>query len=119
MPAMPSFWSSTLITLLPMAFIGIMFVVFLRQLTGGRGLAPRKGSAPDAAAPEDHPFLPEHVPDQPIQKKRGRFRVVALWVVLIVMFLVIWQFLSPATTEAQHAAPPPPEPTSTWSSTVA
>ncbi len=30
------FWSSTLVTLLPMLFIGIMFFLFMRQLQAGR-----------------------------------------------------------------------------------
>ena len=33
------FWSSTLVTLLPMLFIGIMFFLFMRQLQAGGGRA--------------------------------------------------------------------------------
>ena len=33
------FWSSTLVTLLPMLFIGIMFFLFMRQLQAGGGKA--------------------------------------------------------------------------------
>jgi cell division protease FtsH len=39
------FWSSTLITLLPMLFIGIMFFLFMRQLQAGGGKAMSFGKA--------------------------------------------------------------------------
>jgi cell division protease FtsH len=39
------FWSSTLVTLLPMLFIGIMFFLFMRQLQAGGGKAMSFGKA--------------------------------------------------------------------------
>ena len=39
------FWSSTIITLLPMLFIGIMFFLFMRQLQAGGGKAMSFGKA--------------------------------------------------------------------------
>ena len=39
------FWSSTLVTLLPMVFIGIMFFLFMRQLQAGGGKAMSFGKA--------------------------------------------------------------------------
>ncbi|MEO6418517.1 MAG: ATP-dependent metallopeptidase FtsH/Yme1/Tma family protein, partial [Polyangiaceae bacterium] len=39
------FWSSTLITLLPMLFIGVMFFLFMRQLQAGGGKAMSFGKA--------------------------------------------------------------------------
>ena len=39
------FWSTTLVTLLPMLFIGIMFFLFMRQLQAGGGKAMRFGKA--------------------------------------------------------------------------
>jgi len=39
------FWSNTLITLLPMLFIGIMFFLFMRQLQAGGGKAMSFGKA--------------------------------------------------------------------------
>ncbi len=39
------FWSSTLITLLPMLFIGVMFFLFMRQLQSGGGKAMSFGKA--------------------------------------------------------------------------
>jgi len=39
------FWSSTLVTLLPMLFIGVMFFLFMRQLQAGGGKAMSFGKA--------------------------------------------------------------------------
>jgi len=39
------FWSSTLVTLLPMLFIGVMFFLFMRQLQSGGGKAMSFGKA--------------------------------------------------------------------------
>ncbi len=39
------FWSSTIITLLPMLFIGVMFFLFMRQLQAGGGKAMSFGKA--------------------------------------------------------------------------
>ena len=39
------FWSSTLVTLLPMLFIGVMFFLFLRQLQAGGGKAMSFGKS--------------------------------------------------------------------------
>ncbi|MEO8799964.1 MAG: ATP-dependent zinc metalloprotease FtsH [Polyangiaceae bacterium] len=39
------FWSSTIITLLPMLFIGVMFFLFMRQLQSGGGKAMSFGKA--------------------------------------------------------------------------
>src|SRR5258708_17416636 len=39
------FWSSTVVTLLPMLFIGIMFFLFMRQLQAGGGKAMSFGKA--------------------------------------------------------------------------
>ncbi len=60
----------------------------------------------------DLPFLPEHVPDvDPAEKKtkakRAR-RTLLLWVLLILMFLAIWQFLQPGPSASHQATPPPP-----------
>src|SRR5260370_426796 len=43
--ASTTFWSSTLVTLLPMLFIGIMFFLFMRQLQAGGGKAMSFGKA--------------------------------------------------------------------------
>ena len=52
------------------------------------------------------PYLPEHAPpprEAPSAKKTG-IRTLVLWVILIALFLTIWQFLSPAE---KPFAPPP------------
>lgn len=68
------------------------------------------------------PYLPEHAPPPPApagQTKRSPLRTLVLWVVLIVIFLTIWQFLTPAD---RTAAPPPRcvapcvEPSGPWGS---
>jgi tetratricopeptide (TPR) repeat protein len=50
------------------------------------------------------PFLPEPDPEPAKPVKRQARRALALWVLLIVMFMGIWQFLSP-TPEPSGAAP--------------
>lgn len=69
------------------------------------------------------PYLPEHAPPPPPppSAKKSSVKTLLLWIVLIVMFLTVWQFLTPA--EKEPAAPPPQcvapcvEP-SGWSSTL-
>jgi len=87
--------------------------------------------APDAAAFARSPALgepldaPEEVSAEaravaekaaPKAKSHAR-RVLVLWVLLILVFLAVWQFLAPTTPppRAVHAAPPP-TPGETWAS---
>lgn len=52
-------------------------------------------------------FLPEPEATPAPPKKSGK-RALALWVALIVMFLAIWQFLTPDSQNHAHSVPPPP-----------
>src|SRR5262245_22394512 len=61
------------------------------------------------------PFLPEHVPP-PEPPKKNTAKTLALWVLLVLVFLAIWQFLSPAERPPGAPAPPPLPPceSSAW-----
>ncbi len=94
--------------------------------------APRLGEAMfaernDTAAPAVDDAAALRVGAQRLQAanalsvRRSRFRTLAIWLVLVVMFLAIWQLLAPAeqTTVAVPPPPdPPPEPTN-WAYLVA
>jgi hypothetical protein len=54
---------------------------------------------------EARPFLPEPDPPEPPKKSNAK-RTLLLWVLLIFIFLAIWQFLSPASTPPSHASEP-------------
>ena len=43
----------------------------------------------------DAPFLPEPEATAPASPQKGRAKTLVLWVILVVMFLTIWQFLTP------------------------
>jgi hypothetical protein len=78
------------------------------------------------------PFLPEpEAVVTPAKKQHNRTKTLALWVILIVMFLAIWQFLTPAehtdSSRRGQTAPPyngiaveacPPAPSSGWPGTI-
>jgi hypothetical protein len=70
---------------------------------------------------EPLPFLPEPEPVTPPTppKKSGR-KTLVLWVILIMMFLAIWQFLAPEPGTGKPPAPvaPPCEPASWWVTTA-
>jgi hypothetical protein len=53
---------------------------------------------------EARPFLPEPDPPEPPKKSNAK-RTLLLWVLLIFIFLAIWQFLSPSTPQP-HASQP-------------
>jgi len=61
------------------------------------------------------PYLPpvEPTDNPPAAKKRSARKTIVLWIVLIVMFIAIYQFTAP-TPHARHAAPEPR--TDPWSS---
>jgi protein-S-isoprenylcysteine O-methyltransferase Ste14 len=61
------------------------------------------------------PFLPEPEPAAPAAPPNKKAaKTLILWVVLIVMFLGIWQFLSPSPGATPAPALPPCEPSSGW-----
>ena len=67
----------------------------------------------------NQPFLPEPEVTVATAPKKSGMKVLILWVVLIMMFLAIWQFLSPS--DGSRAARQEPQPecvTSFWSSTA-
>ena len=64
-----------------------------------RGITAAMSSAPLPFLPEPEPLTPAAPPP-----KKSATKTLVLWVVLIVMFLAIWQFLTPS-----GAAPPKPE----------
>jgi hypothetical protein len=60
------------------------------------------------------PFLPEPEPLTPAKPpQKSGIKTLALWVVLILMFLAIWQFLAPDPNSA-HPPAPPCEPGPMW-----
>lgn len=69
------------------------------------------------------PFLPEPEVVAAPPKKNTK-KTLALWVLLILLFLALWQFLSPSNDggssahRVARAAPPPAEPSSLWTSLV-
>jgi hypothetical protein len=68
------------------------------------------------------PFLPEHAPPPapPEAPKKNAWKTLLLWVVLIVLFLTIWQFLSPSPSNGPPAPKLPPcETPFPWTSIVA
>ncbi len=66
------------------------------------------------------PYLPAAEPsDNPPQKTKSARKTIVLWILLIVMFVAIYQFLSPAPTPHHvHHAPPPSPPDSAWHSAL-
>src|SRR5688572_29480608 len=72
---------------------------------------------------ETPPYLPEHAPPPPPPRsvKSTSARSLILWVILIVLFLTIWQFLSPAErvpSSPPQCVAPCALPSSAWSSTL-
>lgn len=66
---------------------------------------------------EPLPFLPDPEPvTPPAPPKKNTVKTLTLWVVLIVMFLTIWQFLSPTPGATPEPAPPPCQSPPMWHS---
>jgi hypothetical protein len=63
----------------------------------------------------DAPFLPEPEPQQtPPQSSGQGMKTLALWLVLIILFLVIWQFLGPGPEQGAPATPEAPKETTSF-----
>lgn len=64
---------------------------------------------------EPSPFLPEPEPAAPPAAPKGSgAKTLALWVVLILMFLGVWTFLAPHPAQRHVPVGPPCEPSAWW-----